>query len=346
MTSAAQPDPSRPTSRDVGRAAGVSQATVSLVLGDKWRGRVSEATADRVRHAADALGYRPNLAARHLRLGRTRTALLVVPALTSEYFARVYTGAAAVAAEHGFGVVLYPSPEGTGPARDPFASARASLDGVIASSMAAGALDALRGAGLPLVMLDSDPADTGVAARVNLDIADGMRQVAEHLLGLGHRRFLHLASAVDSWTFDVRARALHDALGAVPGASVRTVRAALDVQAGREAAHRALTGPGPRASAVVCDDDILAAGVCKAARRLGLRVPDDLSVTGFDDLALATAVEPELTTVRLPAEQVGERGMAALLAVLDGRPAEPGSLPVRLVPRGSSAPPPADGTRT
>lgn len=68
-------------------------------------------------------------------------------------------------------------------------------------------------------------------------------------------------------------------------------------------------------------------------------MPDDLSVTGFDDLALATAVEPELTTVRLPAEQVGERGMAALLAVLDDRPAEPGSLPVHLVARGSSSAP-------
>ncbi|MFJ7494825.1 LacI family DNA-binding transcriptional regulator [Streptomyces sp. NPDC097727] len=348
MTSApqSQPAPARPTSRDVARAAGVSQATVSLVFGDKWRGRVSEATADRVRHAAHELGYQPNLAARSLRLGHTRTALLVVPALTNEFFARVYTGAATVAAEHGFGVVLYPSPEGTGPARDPFASARASLDGVIASSMAAGALDVLRGAGLPLVMLDSDPADTGVAAQVNLDIADGMRQVAEHLLALGHRRFVHLASAVDTWTFAARARALHDALGAVPGTSVRTVTAPLDVQAGREGAEHALGAFGPRPTAIVCDDDILAAGACKAARRLGLRVPDDLSVTGFDDLALATAVEPELTTVQLPAEQVGERGMAALLAVLDGRPAEPGSLPVHLVARGSSAPPPADGQRS
>ncbi|MEK8170050.1 LacI family DNA-binding transcriptional regulator [Streptomyces sp. M19] len=108
----------RPTSRDVARAAGVSQATVSLVLGDKWTGRVSERTADTVRAAARNLGYRPNLAARSLRLGRTRTVLLVVPALTTEFFARVYTGAARVAADHGFGVVLYPSPE-VGPARDP-----------------------------------------------------------------------------------------------------------------------------------------------------------------------------------------------------------------------------------
>ncbi|WP_405391801.1 LacI family transcriptional regulator [Streptomyces sp. NBC_01102] len=340
MSSARQPAPPRPTSRDVARAAGVSQATVSLVLGGKWRGRVSGATAERVRDCARELGYRPNLAARSLRLGRTRTALLVVPALTNEFFARVYAGAAAVAAEHDFGVVLYPSPDGTGPARDPFASARAALDGVIASSMAADALGALRSADLPLVMLDSDPRDHGTAARVNLEIADGMRQVAEHLLDLGHRRFVHLASAVDTWTFGVRARALADAVRGVPGATVHRVVAPLDVRAGREAAEAVLASPGPPPTAIVCDDDILAAGACKAVRRRGLRVPDDISVTGFDDLALATAVEPELTTVRLPAEQVGERGMTALLAVLDGRRTEQAALPVHLVVRGSTAPPP------
>ena len=236
----------RPTSRDVARVAGVSQATVSLVLGDKWRGRVSERTADAVREAARSLGYRPNLAARNLRLGHTRTALLVVPALTNEFFARVYTGAATVAARHGFGVVLYPSPDGVGPAKDPFASARAALDGVIASSMASDALKAFRGTDLPLVMLDSDPADSGAAAHVNLDIADGMRQVTGHLLALGHRRFVHLASAVPSWTFDVRAAALAEALADV---SVRTVRAPLDVHGAMAATERALAAPGPRPTA-------------------------------------------------------------------------------------------------
>ncbi len=196
----------RPTSRDVAQAAGVSQAAVSLVLGDKWRGRVSATTAERVREAARELGYRPNLAARNLRLGRTRTVLLVVPALTTEFFAGVYTGAARVAAEHGFGVVLYPSPEGIGPARDPFASAQAALDGVIASSMAADALTAIRGDQLPLVMLDSDPEGSLGAATVNLDIADGVRQVADHLLTLGHRHFLHLAADIPSWTFEARTR--------------------------------------------------------------------------------------------------------------------------------------------
>ncbi|WP_225098284.1 LacI family DNA-binding transcriptional regulator [Streptomyces sp. CoH27] len=330
----------RPTSRDVAQAAGVSQAAVSLVLGDKWRGRVSEATAERVREAARDLGYRPNLAARNLRLGRTRTVLLVVPALTTEFFAGVYTGAARVAAENGFGVVLYPSPEGVGPARDPFASAQAALDGVIASSMAADALTAIRGDQLPLVMLDSDPEGSLGAATVNLDIADGVRQVTDHLLGLGHRRVLHLAADVPSWTFDIRARELAARMAAVPGTQVRTARAPISIEDALAATEAALRLPGPRPTAVVCDDDKLAAGAYKAARRLGLRIPDDISVTGLDDLALATAIDPELTTVRLDAELFGERGMRALLAVLEGEEPDGGDIPVQLVVRASTAPPP------
>lgn len=335
------PAAARPTSRDVARQAGVSQATVSLVLGGKWQGRVSPRTADNVRSAARTLGYRPNLSARSLRLGRTRTALLVVPALTHDYFARVHAGASRVAAEHDFGVVLYPSPEGTGPAVDPFGSARAALDGVIASSMAPEALAALRDGGqLPLVMLDSDP-QGGAAATVNLELADGMHQAAGHLLELGHRRIAHLAAAVDTWTFAIRARALAGALTGSAGELVRTERSGLSVEEALVAATRALSCE-PRPTALVCDDDLLAAGACKAARRLGLRVPEDVSVTGFDDLSLATALEPELTTVRLPAGEVGAAGMNALLAVLAGRTPKAPVLPVRLVRRGSTAPPATD----
>ncbi|MEU9915377.1 LacI family DNA-binding transcriptional regulator [Streptomyces sp. NPDC051001] len=331
----------RPTSRDVAQAADVSQATVSLVLGDKWRGRVSETTAERVRRAAHELGYRPNLAARNLRLGRTRTVLLVVPALTTEFFAGVYTGAARIAAAHGFGVLLYPSPEGVGPAKNPFASAQAALDGVLASSMAADALTAIRGDQLPLVMLDSDPHGSLGAATVNLDIADGTRQVADHLLNQGHRRFLHLAADIPSWTFEVRARELAARLAQVPGTSLHTAHTPMSIEGALTATETALRTPGPHPTAVVCDDDKLAAGAYKALRRQGLRIPDDVSVTGVDDIALAAALDPELTTVRLDAELFGEHGMRALLAVLEGQTPDAGDIPVELVVRGSTAPPTA-----
>ncbi|NGN64909.1 LacI family transcriptional regulator, partial [Streptomyces sp. A7024] len=227
--------------------------------------------------------------------------------------------------------------DSTGPAPDPFDPGRAALDGIIASSMAASALETVRGGDLPLVMLDSDPADPTAAATVNLDLDDGMQQVMAHLLRRGHRRIAHIAAAVETWTFSVRARALSQAVRHVDGAMVRTEAAELSVDGGREAAERALQGRDWAPTALVCDDDVLAAGACKAVRRLGLRVPEDVSVTGFDDLALATAVEPELTTVRLPAEAVGAAGMRALRAVLEGDRPPGTTVPVSLVVRGSTA---------
>ncbi|MDX3618043.1 LacI family DNA-binding transcriptional regulator, partial [Streptomyces europaeiscabiei] len=213
------------------------------------------------------------------------------------------------------------------------------VDGVIASSMAADALTAIRGDQLPLVMLDSDPEGSLGAATVNLDIRDGVRQIAEHLLTLGHRHFLHLAADIPSWTFDVRARELAAQVRSTPGTSLTTAAAPISIDGALAAAEAALNGPGNRPTAVVCDDDKLAAGAYKAARRLGLRVPEDVSVTGLDDLALATALDPELTTVRLDSELFGERGMEALLAVLEGRTPAEGDIPVELVVRGSTAPP-------
>ncbi|WP_344561578.1 LacI family DNA-binding transcriptional regulator [Streptomyces axinellae] len=336
-----EPPRARPTGHDVASAAGVSQATVSLVLGGKWQGRVSARTAETVRTAARQLGYRPNLAARNLRLGRTRTALLVIPALAGDFFAAVHQGAVEVASAHDFGLLLYPSPEGISTAPDPFASARSALDGVIATSMAPGALKILRRDGLPLIALDSD--DSAADATVNYDIADGMRQLTAHLLELGHRHIAHIAAAVDSWTFAIRARALREALAQGGGTLMHTEPAALSVPAGQQAATHVLTShhTDGTPTALVCDDDLLAAGALKAARRLGLRVPQDLSVTGFDDLALATAVEPELTTIRLPAADAGAAAMNALLDTLDGRRPATTRLPVHLKARTSTGPRPS-----
>ncbi|MBG6087066.1 LacI family DNA-binding transcriptional regulator [Actinomadura viridis] len=324
----------RPTSRDVAQAAGVSQSTVSLVLGGKWAGRVSPATARTVREAAESLGYRPNSAARNLRLGTTRTVLLVVPTLTSSFFGAVYIGAARVAARHGFGVVVYP-PDDAGPAGSPFAAPREAIDGIIASSMTKEAVSGFGPA--PVVMLDSGPA-AGTAPTVDFAVEDGMRAVAAHLAGLGHRRFGHVAAAVDEWTFRARGAALAAAVAALPGGGLVRAAAAIDVHAAKEAAGELLDLPA-RPTALVCDDDTLAAGAYKAARARGLEVPGDLSVTGFDDMPLAMALEPELTTVRLPAQELGVQGMSALLELMEGgRPASR-ALPGELVVRASTAPP-------
>ncbi|MFB4313090.1 LacI family DNA-binding transcriptional regulator [Actinomadura sp. 21ATH] len=330
----------RPTSKDVAQEAGVSQSTVSLVLGGKWAGRVSPATARSVQEAAERLGYRPNAAARNLRLGTTRTVLLVVPTLTAPFFGSVYIGAARVAARHGFGVVVYPpddaGPEGTagGPAGSPFAAAREAIDGIIASSMAR---DALRGFGpAPVVMLDSGPA--AAAPTVDFAVEDGMRAVVAHLAGLGHRRIGHVAVALDEWTFRARGEAVAAAVRALPGGRYDRAAGAIDVHSARDAAGRLLDLPVPP-TALVCDDDLMAAGAFKAARARGLDIPGDVSVTGFDDVQVAVALEPELTTVRLPARELGAQGMSALLDLLEGGRPGPRSLPVELVVRASTAPP-------
>lgn len=308
------------------RAAGVSQTTVSLVLAGKSEGRVKPETDQAVREAARRLGYRPNTAARNLRLGRTRTILLVVPTLTSPFFGAVYTGAARVAGERGFGVVVHPWDDDAAPARSPVDVE--AIDGVLASSLGGG----VTGLGdVPLVVLDNDPA--GPAPAVNFDVAGGMRAIARHLTGLGHRRIGHLAAAVDAWTFRVRGAALAEAAPVVARGTT-----AIDVPSARAAALTLLEGPD-RPSALVCDDDLLAAGAYKAARALGLDVPRDLSVTGVDDILVATALEPELTTVRLPAERLGAHAMTALLSRLDGETPPNVSLPGELIVRGSTAPP-------
>ncbi|MEV5708199.1 LacI family DNA-binding transcriptional regulator [Actinoallomurus sp. NPDC052274] len=317
----------RPTSRDVARAAGVSQSTVSIVLAGKAEGRIKPETRQAVREAARRLGYRPNLAARNLRLGRTRTVLLVVPTLTGPVFGPIYAGAAEVAAARGFGVVVHPWPDDAGPARSHVDTQ--AIEGVLASSIVGGVTDF---GDLPVVMMDSDPA--APAPTINFDVAGGMRDIAGHLAGLGHRRIGHLAAAVDAWTFRVRGEALADAF---PGALIRETTP-IDVAAARRSALALLDRPD-RPSALVCDDDLIAAGAYKAARALGLDIPGDLSVTGFDDVLLATALEPELTTVRLPAERLGAAAMTALLELLDDRRPPGLSLPGELIARQSTAPP-------
>jgi DNA-binding LacI/PurR family transcriptional regulator len=329
---------SRVTSIDVARRAGVSQSTVSLVLSGKARGRVSAATAAAVRRAADELGYRPNAAARALRTGAARSVALIVPDVTHPFFGQVMRGAQAAAWEAGYAVMLVDTANDRAWEAGSYEAPRSGpVDGFLLFGIDP---PARRRGDRPehVVVIDAEPPGH---PSVRLDSEGGTQAAVEHLLGLGHRRIGHLASAVEGSTFRLRAErldALLEAAGLGPDARPRA-RSAFTFAAARVAALDLLRGR-PRPTAVFCDDDILAGGVYLAARERGLRIPADLSVVGFDDLDLAPVLAPPLTTIAADGSRLGAMAFAALAERMAGRRVRRRVLPVALTVRGSTAPPP------
>jgi DNA-binding LacI/PurR family transcriptional regulator len=172
---------------------------------------------------------------------------------------------------------------------------------------------------------------------VRVDVAEGTRLAAGHLLGLGHRRIAHLASSRRRSTFLARSEQLERALAAAGLPAPSTAHAPHDFGGAAVAAHELLDRD---CTAVFCDDDLLAGGVYLAARERGVRIPEALSVVGFDDLDFARILDPPLTTVAFDAEALGAVAFAALAADLAGEPVPARQeLPVSLVVRGSTAPP-------
>ncbi|BAJ30274.1 MULTISPECIES: LacI family DNA-binding transcriptional regulator [Kitasatospora] len=317
------------------RLAGVSQATVSLVFSGSSGHRVSAATRERIHDAARELGYRPQAAGRQLRLGRSGMVLLAVPNLLGPFFGRVLTGVHEEAARHGLAVVVS---SGWDAAVLAEAAAAGRFDGLLVCSPDDRQLGALP-ADTAAVFLDADPAAHPGRPTVELDLAAGMRAAVDHLVGLGHRRFGYLRSAHSAHTFRVR-QAAFAAASAGLGLEVRELAVSLN-DGSREAARAArelLAGPRPP-RAVVCDDDVVASGLYRAAGELGLRIPTDLSVVGMDDVPVAELLSPPLTTVDLPGERLGRAGLALLAALLGGEAPPPvAPLATALVVRGSTAP--------
>jgi DNA-binding LacI/PurR family transcriptional regulator len=325
------------TSVDVARHAGVSQATVSLVLSGKSAGRVSATTEATVRRAAEELGYRPNLAARALRTGTARAVGLVVPDITHPFLGQVMRGTQLAARRAGYAVVLVDAARDWTWETDSFEVLRNSaVDGFLLFGVEppAGAGDLEDS----MVSIESDP---GRLPTVRLDVEAGGRAVAEHLLELGHRRLGRLASTAETPTFGRReaawAAVLADA-GVDPGAVERAL-SGMNIIEARDAAVDLLVAD-PRPTAVFCDDDILAAGFYAAARDQGVRIPDDVSLVGFDDLDIARVLDPPLTTVAADPAALGAAALERLLERLAGGdvPAET-VVPVTLVVRESTGAP-------
>jgi LacI family transcriptional regulator, repressor for deo operon, udp, cdd, tsx, nupC, and nupG len=322
---------SRVTSVDVARRAGVSQSTVSLVLSGKAPGRISARTEAAVRQAAEELGYRPNVAARTLRTGTARTVGLVVTDVTHPFFGPVLRGAQAAAWRAGYAVTLVDVANDPDRERASFEALRAGpADGYMFFTV-----DPPEGSGEHVVAIEVSP--PGMTF-VRFDTERGTDLAVRHLVDLGHRRFGHLGSGLDAKTFRLRRSRLLAVLaeaGIAPGAHA-TAEFTFDDAC--RAALELLSAPA-RPTAVYCDDDLLAGGVYLAARELGLDIPGDVSVVGFDDLPFARVFDPPLTTIAIDPEELGATAFDLLRELMGGREPPGRILPVELVVRGSTGSP-------
>jgi LacI family repressor for deo operon, udp, cdd, tsx, nupC, and nupG len=310
----------RPTIADVARRAGVSQAAVSLAV--NGRPGVGEDTRARVIEAARELGWRPSASARALTEARTRAIGLVLerdPAHleVDSFFVRFLSGVERALAPADYALLLQLVPPGGARATGAYErlAAAGRVDGFLLTDVEVSdpRFAPLQAAGLPAVIAGRPVADAPFGW-VETEHASGMTAAVEHLVALGHERiaFLgglaaheHVQSRLACW------RSTLAAAGLEPG---RVVHA----EASGVAAERALD---ERPTAVACTSDVLALALVAAARERGLAVPGDLSVTGFDDSALAALSSPPLTSVRVDYAEFGEAAAAALLAAIGGDPA-------------------------
>ncbi len=326
----------RVTTHDVAARAGVSQPTVSLVLSGNPRARVAKDTRDRVLQAARELGYRPNLVARGLVQQRSFALGIVVPDLDNPFFTEVVSGAERVATEAGYAVLLGDAKQRSVARHVETLRARL-VDGVILDAAGAASLPDELDGDLNVVVVDEP---SGRFPGIATDAAGAGRLAAEHLLGLGHRDLAFIGPASDSYTFRQRERGFVQALRAtgVSLPSDRLRRAAATVSGGQQA-MRELLAARARPTAIFCANDLIALGALKACLATGVRVPDEMSLVGCDDIEMARIVTPELTTVMVPARGLGARAARLLLQGIEGGAAKPMSskpLPVELVVRGTT----------
>jgi DNA-binding LacI/PurR family transcriptional regulator len=311
-----------PTIRDVARHAGVSVATVSRVLNDIPVVRTEP--RERVRAAIRDLGYRPSSTARSLSLGRAQTIGVVAPFFTSPSVVERLRGVVERLAEHDYDLMLF-DVETLQQRSDAFQdfARRARVDGLIVISLPllGDEVAALRRDNLPVVLIDIEHA--GVP-RVTIDDVRGGELAAEHLLARGHRRIGFVgdvaASPFGFTSSERRRRGLRVALeraGVTPDDALERLGPHAREQARALAID--LLGRDDRPTAIFAASDTQAIGVLEGARALGLRVPDDVAVIGFDDVDLADLLG--LTTVRQPLRQSGAHGADLIMAEIEG--AEP-----------------------
>ena len=333
------------TRNDVARVAGVSSATVSYVLNNGPR-PVAVDTRNRVLRAIQELGYRPNPLARNLRLQRTSTIGLLVPDIHNPYFADVARGVEDCAYEHGFRVLLCHSRFDLGRELeyiDVLKTERAA--GVIWIPATTDEMPAAKlvESGMPVVALDRH-IESVPMTRVMADNAGGGRMATEHLIALGHRRIGCIVRPGQLGHAQDRVRGYLQALEkhGLPSDETLMAPGGFHLEQGWHATQSLLNLPD-RPTAIFAYNDMNAMAAMRCVSERGLRVPDDISIVGFDDIPLSAYTCPSLTTVEQPKLDMGYRGARHLLDQIAGTAQTSQAetlLEVRLIVRESSGPVP------
>lgn len=348
----AAPLPATIGAAEVARRANVSIVTVSRAFNDSPL--VSVATRERVLAAARELGYRPNSAARALSKGRTNNVAVVLKPghLAGQFHSELLGGIHSVICHREMSMLLAVAPENENPGHWlRHLVSGAAFDGFILHHSVVREVgpELVHSLRLPTVVagLFPQPGEEGLElSAVGFDHVSGIQQAVRHLVALGHRGIAFLGSPQFGGEPSTREQAFRNEMKEA-GLAVRekwivACSSDLDAQAGTEAIQKVLGERRPYPTAVICGTDALASGAVCGARAWGLRVPEDLSVVGYGDLPWSSYFTPPLTTVHQRGYELGTVLGEKLLALLDGRPEGLGvnALPMRLVVRQSTAPPP------
>lgn len=326
------------TINDVARLAGVSIATVSrFQRGEKVR------AAERIRAAIDELDYRPSLTARSLRSGIKHAVAVVVPDVTNPFFAAVVKGVESVSRDSPYNIFLYNTDESAQREDAVLADLVWQVDGIIlapSTEQVQTPVHAQR-AGVPLVFIDRTLADGERFDSVLVDNYGGGRQAAEHLLELGHRRLAIIAGPLNTTPGRQRYEGFVDTVEAAGIDMEDEYRQVADFrESGGYQSALSLLGLTQPPTAIFSANNLMTIGALKALNDMGARVPEDLSLIGFDDLELAPLLRPALTVIERSDVQQGVLAMRLLLKRLEGNadPARTITLETRLVKRASCAP--------
>lgn len=321
------------TVRDIAKILGVSPSTVSRALSDPEKVAVS--TREQVQKVAAEIGYRPNHAARGLITGKTGNVGLVVPDIQNPVFAATVKGAQQRARARGYAVLIADFDEDARQETEFVEHLSAQVDGLILASsrMSTLELNAIT-ANIPTIVVNREGT---TMSSIAVDGADGMRQAILHLQALGHHRIAYLAGPRDSWSNDVRTAGLRGISSETGIELIELGHTAPTFSGGVASADRVIASG---VTAVVCYNDLIALGVLSRLAIRGVKVPEQLSVIGFDGIPEATWGTPTLTTLAVPMQQLGREAVEMLLVAIK-RPAEPATerrIVPELVVRGSTGP--------